>query len=206
MHISRSAILYKMTLIVAAHNDKDIILCADTLTTVDIDGVKQPDIISHKLIKINNHAALGISGLFSASTKQFIDDFCYNNRGEKNVTILKDKLLANAKATLNLGIREKLQLMLVGFENSTPLLKVIEIKWDESQSGTAKDNYFPLGFNGPQTRAKELLAKSDINSKPKLRELKEIVRDTVSTCIREFSDSTDERLGGEPDLIVLYRK
>jgi len=197
-----------MTLIVTAHNGKDIVIGSDTLTTVEVDGVNRPDETSQKITRLNKKAALAISGYFYASTKQFITDFCYNNRGEENVEALKDKLLATIAATLALDKREKIQVTLVGFTNDKPEIRVVEIKQGAApKSGLRRENYFSIGFERPAARADELLIEGDVESNPKIGELKVLVRDTINSCIREFSnDGRNQRLGGKPDVVVLRKK
>jgi 20S proteasome alpha/beta subunit len=193
-----------MTLIIAAHNDKNIVIGSDTLTTVDLDGVKQPDIVTQKIIKINKHAALGLSGLFGPSTKQFIKDFCYNNRKAKDVTELQRAFLQNVAATLILDERELLQIILVGFTNDKPAIRYVNVKAGVRPNwGTLESNFHTIGFDGPSQIATQLLREKNVEAKPQAKELKKIVKDTLNACINEFSNSNDERLGGLPKIIAL---
>jgi ATP-dependent protease HslVU (ClpYQ) peptidase subunit len=196
-----------MTLIVTAHNDNRIAICADTLTTVEVDGAKQASVKSRKITKLNKGTALGMAGYFFNSSNQFITDFCHDNKDENDVLILTGKLLSKVKEEKPaLDVRELLQITLVGFSNNDPQIIMVEIVPGKKPiSRIITNNYFAIGFNGPTAMAYELLRIDNIESKPRTGVLKRIVKTAVKTCIREFTNSNNERLGGKANMVVLRK-
>ena len=201
MRLYKSDIIYGMTLIATAYNDENIVIGADSLTTVHAAGSKQPDTFSEKIFLINESTALGLSGYYYATSREFIVKFCRKNKREKDLASLQKKLIQNILKNHTLYIDERLQFTMAGYVNNKPRIDFFEINTRVKPSpGTSDKNYLAKGYDGPCNLAYNLFVEKGVLTKPETKELKVIVETTIRTCINEFKDSVHERLGG--DLLV----
>jgi len=191
-----------MTLIVSAFNNQNIIICSDTLTTVDIDNERTFK-YTKKIIKINKYSAIGVSGFFTESTMNFIKIFCVENRRVIDIGSIERLLYKNINDKLQFNNSEVLNLIIVGSTDGNPSIKVININPKGVNTIQPRNNFFSIGYDNPSREALKILSENKIITKANTKELEILIRHTVLSLIEEFKYSKNEKLGGGVDLIVL---
>lgn len=194
---------YSMTLIVTVHNGKDIVVGADSLTTVKQDGIEKPDEEHEKILLLNEKTAILVAGYVTAKTLAFLEGFVHASGHVQDANQVRDNLLVGMNSRL-LDPRENWKFVITGFHGENPVIHRIMFKAQTGlKSGTAAGNYYVDGFPLPSRRAEELLKLTE----PSLKagKLKMAVKTIVDTCIDEFKEHPTERLGGRAHTRILYR-
>jgi 20S proteasome alpha/beta subunit len=193
-------ILVSMTLTLAVHNGKDIVVASDKMA---LSGKKEKVELNHqKIFKLNDNTALLISGVFhDFRLMQFIRQFTYNAQ-KHNVTDTEQlfKILGGeAQATLEIEDYEVIEFIIAGFSDNKPWIRYMSFSGKDRipKIDTPKSNYEAGGYIECVSRAKELLSEkcTENLSTP---DLKKIVREVLVQCKKE-----DSRLGGKNDIKVI---
>lgn len=193
-----------MTLLVAAHCGKDLVVGSDTLVTINRRG-KTIDDTNSKIFKMNKHTAMMVAGRFEADMNQFIKDYAYNHRTDTNIVALRDGVVTDPNLP-KLGKDQRIQLCFAGYAYSQPDVRILILEYEKApKSSKLENNYFAAGYEKPARRAEALLLEKEINKARRTVEIKQIVRESLLQCIEEYKDDKDERLGGSPEVVVLRK-
>lgn len=153
-----------MSLVVAAHNDGDIIIGSESLSTTTKTGVRQADFTVEKVVRLNERLALMITGKYVSDKFQFITDY---KQSVSTVSDLDDAfqvLFEQARSAMTIHPGEGFGIGLAGYNDGKPGFKLITQEYGEGM-GYVKDypfNYFLLGDQQPVQLAESLIEASAI--------------------------------------------
>jgi 20S proteasome alpha/beta subunit len=194
-------ILVSMTLTLAVHNGKNIVVASDKLA---LTGEKEKVELNHqKIFKLNDNTAILISGVFrDTRLMQFLRGFTYGVRkyNETDAERIFQLLGGEAQATLEIEDYETIEFIIAGFSNGKPWIRYMFFSGKDriSKIDTPESNYEAGGYAECAARAKELLFAKPTETMT-TADLKATVREVLMQCKKE-----DKRLGGKNDIKVLH--
>lgn len=175
-----------MSLVVAIENENEIIIGTDSLILIKKDGKKQRGKSLKKVIKINQHLAIAITGTTLEVTLQIFEQYVADLLNTTDVDIAFETLCQKIKSTtFRENNDEQYRVTVFGYTGNKPKIKSIAV-----QAGYITDTdetYTNLYFSGehdPVTLAEALLAGKVIGSS--FSEVAYIITDTIATCIRKY--------------------
>jgi len=190
-----------MSLVVAAHNDGDIVIGSESLSTTTKTGARQADFTVEKVVRLNERLALMITGKYVSDKFQFIADY---KRSVSTVSDLDEAfqvLFEQAESTMTIHPGEGFGIGLAGYHDGKPGFKLITQEHGKGM-GYVKDypyNYFLLGDQQPVQLAESLIEVSAIPSGSPTNEVEATIRQIITTCIERYPAT----LGGAVNTLTL---
>lgn len=179
-----------MSLIIAAHNNDDIVIGTESLSTFTQDGKpftpEKYEVL--KVTEINSSLALMITGAYASDKLQFIRNF---KQAANNVIDLDGaftRLFDMAQNSMTIHRGEGFRIGLAGFTNSGPGFRLIIQVYGE-EMGYVEDypfNYYLSGVENAVDHAQRLVKASDIPMRPSTATLETRIREIIGTCIVDY--------------------
>jgi hypothetical protein len=209
MVLRRNYNKYQMTLVLAIHNGKDIVVGSDSLVKVEntLTNETEDSFDVPKIYPVNQSASLLLAGRFdTGSAPTFMRTYAHFHSQNKKVTAksLYDSFHEAVSQLLFLHVGDAIEVIIAGFTKSG-IPELYCLRKDHMYTRTYKpvSTYYELAGNkAPQERAKELIEEAGITDKTSTSELRAIIKRILKVCIEEFPD----KLGGEPVVNVLRHK
>jgi|SRR5579864_5944714 len=193
-------ILYDMSLVIAAHNNNEIVIAFDNLSISTKTGSRKPDSTVEKVELINPKLAYMMTGGFMSDKLQFIKDYAHSTQPTTELDTAFWSLYDMAKRLMVVRPSDGFRLGLAGFNASIPGFKCITVRHGyEIVPEGATDNYYVSGERDPVVLSEERIKASIILQKPPADEITNILSRIVKECI----DTYPARLGHPVNTLVL---
>lgn len=194
-----------MTLVLAVHNGKDIVVGSDTLARVTniLTGETTNIYDFRKIFPIGEHSALLLAGFFDTQQVTTFMNYFVARRVSANddVDSIKQKFWNDICSLLPMDRGDAIEVVIAGFtvEGAPKLYCVKKDHKEASEFTPILDYYEAAGNDAPRLRAQELLNGANALDTPQLEKL---IGQTIEKCITEFPD----KLGGKSDILTLKYK
>jgi hypothetical protein len=200
--------MYNVTLIVAAHNDKDIVIGCDSLNiykdSVTGELMANPPEETLKVRKINSTLALMINGTYTNDKLQFMRDFSLAVQDTDDLVTAFNQLSEMATKTMAMYPGEEFCMALAGFDAGKPGFQRIDRVYgkpvnDKADYPNDEINCYLNGINEPFELVGKRLREKKIFSKPSTAVIQKAINDIVDECIEKYP----EKLGGPVEIVML---
>jgi hypothetical protein len=197
-----------MSLVVAAHNQADIVIGFESLSTYSTlaGQVFEPGAKEEKVHQINPHLALMITGIYSGKTIQSIKEYEYAVSDVTNLEAAFQELFIRnqARRSTTLYRQEGFKIGLAGYIDGRPSFRFVTREYNDPDIGyveTYPINYYLSGHKESVELAERVLREKGIASQPTTPEIEKVIRGIIAECI----DSYPETLGGPIEALVLSK-
>ncbi len=183
-----------MTLVLAAHNDRDIIVACDSmaiLSNLETGEYEGKSFNAEKIYPIDKHSLIAMSGVFDYSAvDSFLRNFTYRARlGNYGAEHIFQALGGEAQHTLKLEADDRLRLLVAGYDDQQPILYSLHIDAQKLLNIAPMSNeYHAIGYEDPVKQAGELLKLAKFNAGVRTSDLRQTVQDIVTQSIIDFPD------------------
>lgn len=197
----------QMTLALAIHNNKDIILAADSLSiqTFALNGKTIKDKQAKKIYKIDNHSAIAIAGKFDTHVVEtFLTTFLHFVSGlNLDVDSLRDTFWNAILESTYFEPGDSLCVIIAGYtKDGQPKFYCLNrVHNGINELVPMSDKYEIIGYSKPKDYIKELIESKAINMDTKTWLIKKSLAKHVKNSIKEFPDLLD----GKPQTIILKK-
>lgn len=189
-----------MSLVLSAHNDRDIVIGSESLSTTTKSGARQADYTVDKVVRLNERLALMITGRYVSDKFQFIADY------QRSVSTTLDldeafQVLFEQAGAMTIHPGEGFGIGLAGYHEDKPGFKLITQEHGQG-IGYVKDypfNYFLLGDQQPVQLAESLIQASAILNGAPTDEIEANIRRIIEECIERYPAT----LGGQVNILTL---
>jgi hypothetical protein len=194
-----------MSLIVAAYNAENIVIGAESLSTLtqsDRPFTPERDEV-RKVTEINTNLALMITGKYMSDKIVFISSYTQAARNTTDLDEAFRVLFDRASRNMTIHRDEGFAIGLAGYASNGPSFRLI-IRSYGDDIGYVQDYPYNHYFSGPENvvqRAESLLMASGIPSQPSTDEIENKIREIIEVCIREYPAT----LGGPVTTTILSR-
>lgn len=190
-----------MSLVVAVHNDRQIVIASDSLTTSTKTGVKAADDTIQKVHQINARLALAVTGRFASDKLPFFANYVVAASEEAELDAALDKLFDMAVADMSIHQTEGFRMSLIGFNSLVPGFRCVDVEKGKGFTalGEASRNYWVSGEYDPVKHALCMIEESNISAKPSTAELETTLCSIVADCIQRYPQT----LGMPVDVLLL---
>lgn len=193
-------VIHSMSLVIAAHNNADIVIAFDNLSRSTRIGSRQPDSTIEKVKLINPKLVYMMTGGFMSDKLQFIKDYANSVRSVIELDTAFWSLYHMAKRRMVVYPQDGFRLGLAGFNAGVPGFKCITVVYghDIVPQGSP-DNYYLSGEGSPVALSEERIKASSVLRKPPTDEISDILNCIVKECI----DTYPATLGEPVNTLVL---
>jgi hypothetical protein len=190
-----------MSLVVAVHNGRQIVIASDNLSTSNKTGVKAPDNTIQKVRQVNDRLALTVTGRFANDKFSFFTSYATAMSKETQLDAALDKLFDMAVARMRIKPTEGFRMSLIGFNSDVPGFKCVDVEEGKGFTalGEPTRNYWVSGEYDPVEHAIRVIEKSNISAMPSKAELETMLRNIVTDCIERYPQT----LGLPVNVLVL---
>jgi len=195
-----------MSLVVAAHNQTDIVVGSESLSTYTTqDG--QPFVPGEEVRKVhqvNPHLALMITGGYASDKIRFVKDY---EQAVRDTTILEpafQELFSRTRRSMIIHPRECFQIGLAGYAASGPTFRLVTRQYGDPNVGyleTYPLNYYLSGYKESVELAEQRLIENNIASQPATAEIEKVIRGIIAECISKYPETL-----GEPIEVLVLSK
>lgn len=190
-----------MSLVVAAHHERYIVIGSESLSTTTQTGARQADYTIEKVVRLNEQLALMITGTYASDKFAFIADY---KQSVSSILDLDDAFqilseLAGSSMTIHPG--EGFGIGLAGYHNAKPGFKLITQAYGEGM-GYIKAyplNYYLSGDPQPVQFAERLINESRIPAGVPAAEIEATIRQIIAASIDRYPAT----LGGAVNIMTL---
>lgn len=195
--------IYDMSLVIAAHNDNEIVIAFDSLSRSTRTGVRQADSIVEKVKQIHPTLAYMMTGGYMSDKLQFLKDYTNGTQSTTELDTAFWSLYNMAKQRMVIRPSDGFRLGLAGFNAGVPSFKCITVRYGyEILPEGASLNYYASGETDPVVLSEERIKASGILRKPPTDEITAILSSIVSECI----DTYPATLGHPVETLVLSNR
>jgi hypothetical protein len=190
-----------MSLVVAAHNDRDIVIGSESLSTTTKTGARQADYTVEKVVRLNQRLALMITGRYVSDKFQFIANYQRSVSTTLDLDEAFQVLFEQAGSAMTIHPGEGFGIGLAGYHDDKPGFKLITQEHGKGM-GYVKDypfSYFLSGDQQPVQLAESLITSSVIPSGAPTDEIEATIRRIIGTCIERYPAT----LGGQVNVLML---
>lgn len=190
-----------MSLVVAAHNNRDIVIGSESLSTTTKMGTRQADYTVEKVIRLNERLVLMITGRYMSDKIQFINDYKTSVNATFDLDDAFQVLFEQAGREMTIHPGEGFGIGLAGYHDRKPGFKLITQEHGAGM-GYVKDypfNYFLLGDQQPVQFAESLIESSAIPGRAPTNEIEAAIKKTIEECIERYPAT----LGGSVNIMTL---
>ena len=189
-----------MSLVVAAHNNNEIVIAFDNLSISTRTGSRKPDSTVEKVKQIHPKLAYMMTGSFMSDKFQFMKEYVNSTQPTAELDPAFWSLYRMAKRLMVVRPSDEFRLGLAGFNAGIPSFKCITVRhgYDIVPEG-ATDNYYVSGERDPVVLSEERITASSILQKPSTNEITNILSRIVKECI----DTYPATLGDPVSTLVL---
>lgn len=193
-----------MSMVVAAHNDCEIVVASDSLSTSTQTGAWATDDAIQKVRSINVRLALAITGRYTSEKLPFFSSYVSAVSNETELDAALDRLFDMSAATMRLHQAEGFRMSLIGFNADIPGFRCVDAKEGTGFAALSEPsrNYWVSGEYEPVEHALGVIEKSDIIAKPATVEIEAMLRAVVTDCIERYP----ETLGQPVNVLVLRQQ
>jgi hypothetical protein len=195
--------IYGMSLVIAAHNDNEIVIAFDSLSRSTRTGLRQPDSTIEKVKQIHPKLAYMMTGGYVSDKLQFLKDYTNSTQSTTELDTAFWSLYNMAKRRMVIRPLDGFRLGLAGFNAGVPAFKCIAVRhgYDIVPEGST-DNYYLSGERDPVVLSEERIKASGILRKPPTDE----ITDILSSIVRECIDTYPATLGHPVETLVLSNR
>jgi hypothetical protein len=191
-----------MSLVIAAHNNNEIVIAFDSLSRSTRTGSREPDSTIEKVKQINPTLAYMMTGSFMNDKLQFIKDFADQTQSPMELDTAFWSLHNMATRLMAVYPPEGFRLGLAGFNASIPGFKCMTVEYGrEIIPLGVPHNYYLSGEADPVILSEKRLKENLISRKPPTDEITDILSSIVKECI----DTYPATLGDPVSTLVLSR-
>jgi hypothetical protein len=197
-----------MSLVVAAHNQADIVVGFESFSTYTTQAGQPfvPGEEARKVHEINPHLALMITGIYSGKTVQFIKEYEYAVSDVTNLEAAFQELFIRnqARGSTSLDSREGFKIGLAGYIDGRPSFRFVIRQYNDPDIGyveTYPINYYLSGHEESVELAERVLGDHDIAIQPTTPEIEKVIQRIFAECI----DRYPEALGEPIETLVLSK-
>ncbi len=185
--IYEDRILNDMSLVVAAHNNNEIVIAFDNLSISTKTGSRKPDSTIEKVKQINPKLAYMMTGGFMSDKLQFMKEYVNSTQPTAELDTAFWSLYNMAKRLMVVRPSDGFRLGLAGFNGGIPGFKCITVRhgYDIVPEG-ATTNYYVSGERDPVVLSEERIKAS-----------------SISSIVKECIDTYPARLGDPVNTLVL---
>src|SRR5258708_3831837 len=161
-----------MSLVIAAHNNNEIVIAFDSLSRSTKTGSRKPDSAIEKVKQINPKLAYMMTGGFMSDKLQFIKDYAYRSQSTPELDTAFWSLYDMAKRLMVVRPSDGFRIGLAGFNAGVPGFKCITVEHGhEIVPEGATLNHYASGERDPVVLAEERIKASSIPRKPPTDEI-----------------------------------
>ncbi len=187
-----------MSLVIAAHNNNEIVIAFDSLSRSTKTGSRQPDSTVEKVKQINPKLAYMMTGGFMSDKLQFIKDYASSAQSTTELDTAFWSLYRMAKRLMVVHPSDGFRIGLAGFNAGIPGFKCITVRHGyEIVPEGATISYYVSGERDPVVLSEKRLKASSILQKPPTDEITNVLSSIVKECI-------EVGRVGSPRLCALY--
>lgn len=192
-----------MSLVIAAHNNDEIVIASDGLSRSTRTGSREPDNTIEKVKQINPQLAYMMTGGFMSDKLQFIEDYARSAQSTSELDTAFWSLHHMATRLMVVHPSEGFRIGLAGFNTGIPGFKCITVRYGyEIVPEGANVNYYIIGELDPVVLSEERIKASNILKKPPTDEITNILSRIVKECI----DTYPATLGDPVNTLVLSNR
>lgn len=186
-----------MSLVVAAHNEHDIVIGSDSLSTYTTQA-GQPFVPSEEVQKahqINPHLAFMIAGGYASDKIRFVKDYEQTVRHVTDLESAFQELFNRTRRSMTIHPRECFQIGLAGYTASGPSFRLVTREYGDPDVGYVQAyplNYYLSGHKESVELAERVLSENNIASQPTTSEIEKVIREIVAECIRIYPETLGE--------------
>jgi hypothetical protein len=186
----------------AAHNDREVVVASDALSTSTRIGVQAVDDSIQKVHHINSRLVLAITGSYMSDKLSFFSGYASLVSGETELDTALDKLFDMAAATMRIHQGEGFRMSLIGFNANEPGFKCVDVEKGKGYTalGESELNYWVSGEYDPVEHARHMIEQSNISANPATAKIETILRSIVTDCIERYP-----RTLGKPVNVLVLR-
>jgi hypothetical protein len=177
-----------MSLVIAAHNDREVVIASDSLSTSTKTGVKAADDSIQKVRQINPRLVFAVTGLFANDKLPFFSRFIAEASGEAGLDTALDKLFDQAVASMSIYQKEGFRMSLIGFNADKPGFRCVDVEKGKGFQalGESRRNYWASGEDEAVEHALRAIEQSSVPNKPAAGEIETALRTIVTDCIERY--------------------
>jgi hypothetical protein len=193
-----------MSLVVAVHNGRQIVVAFDSLSTSTKTGAKAVDDTIQKVRQINAGLAFAVTGRFASDKLPFFTSYVAAASGETQLDAALDRLFNMAVASMGIRRTEGFRMSLIGFNSGVPGFRCVDV--EEGKGFTALSepgrNYWVSGEYDPVEYALRIIEQSNFSAMSPTTELEKTLRGIVADCIERYPQT----LGMPVNTLVLGKE
>lgn len=177
-----------MSLLVAAHNNREIVVAADSLSTSDKAGTKAADDSIRKTRQINSRLVFGVTGRYMSDKLPFFDRFVAAVSTETELDSALNKLFDMTVQTMRVHTTEGFRMSLIGFNGDKPGFRCVDAAIGEKFQAFAESwrNYWASGEHDPVEHCLRVLEQGTITGTSTPAEMEAVLRSLVTDCIEQY--------------------
>jgi hypothetical protein len=191
-----------MSLVVAAHNGREIVVASDSLSTTTRTGVWASDDSIQKVRQINPRLVLAITGRYMNDKFPFFSSYASLASSQTELDAALDMLFDMASASMRIHQTEGFRMSLMGFNAGVPGFKCVDVEKGKGFTalGELSRNYWVSGEYDPVEHALRVIEKSNITNKSSAAEIETTLRAIVTDCIERYPQTL-----GKPVNVLMLR-
>ncbi len=189
--------IYGMSLVIAAHNDNEIVIAFDSLSRSTRTGLRQPDSTIEKVKQIHPKLAYMMTGGYVSDKLQFLKDYTNSTQSTTELDTAFWSLYNMAKRRMVIRPLDGFRLGLAGFNAGVPAFKCIAVR-----HGYDIVPEYLSGERDTVVLSEERIKASGILRKPPTDE----ITDILSSIVRECIDTYPATLGHPVEKLVLSNR
>lgn len=182
-----------MSIVIAAHNDNEIVMAFDDLSRSTRTGSYEPDSTIEKVKLIHPKLAYMMTGHFMSDKLQFIKDYVCSVQSTTELDTAFWALYRMAQKRMVAHSSEGFRLGLAGFNAGVPGFKCITVRYGHDMVAEgATANYYASGETDPVILSESRMKASSIIQKPLTDEITNILSGIVKECINTYPTTLGE--------------
>jgi hypothetical protein len=196
--------VYLMSLIVAVHNEVDIVVAWDRQSRYSpVPGhvFAPPEEGVEKVMKVNDRLALMVAGSYNSDKRKLLDDFRRRHASSSLDTAFKALMPLASKMVLRRNERG-MMIGLAGYSTGKPTYRFVIREYDDPNMSYVLDfprNYYFSGEAAPVKVAEARIEAEALDGSLPTDEIETKLRSIVGDCIEQYPDD----LGGPVELLRL---
>jgi len=186
-----------MSLVVAAHNQADIVVGFESLSTYTTQAGQPfvPNEEVQKVHQINPDLALMITGGYASDKIQFVKDYERAVRDTTDLESAFQELFNRTRRSMTIHPRECFQIGLAGYTARGPSFRLVTREYGDPNVGYVQAyplNYYLSGHKESVELAERALSENSIASQPTTSEIEKVIREIIAECIRRYPETLGE--------------